>query len=771
MRGLYILCSGKTTWLPSDGNHTRLSMTRSTLQWITAAAFVACGAALFATLYSAAVHLRTIDAADQELRAIASINVEVEALQSDLLEAQSSLRGHLLTGDIDYLAPYHAATQRMEDQTARVQQVAEAELPEGAEDAYLAAVQAQSTLMASLLDTFRHKGGAAVLADLDTGDGRNSMRDVRDGRRALLNAAFDAAREAREGATLAREQAGRSVLGGGLLAALTLLLAVASTVADTQRLRAAQDEAHELAELLAEQEDVALRLNGARDVATVLHIAATEGRRLTRSEVFAVVLDEPGSYAVATSSRSDALNGWNPQTDPPRGLPTGGAPRVVERGPHRGPHRLEGPDDLQRTTTVPIPGALRDRTIGYLMAAEPWRPLTDADQAVLASLARTVGVAVANVHLLENLREESTRREAFIGLLGHELRNPLNGIAGAAQLLERLGTQDGDRQRTLVDMVARQSRQMRRLVDDLLDVERIRVGKLELHLATDDLVPLIENVVADARTAQGDGAAVVARLPTFPVHARIDATRITQCLHNLVDNARRAAPRDSTVAVCLHADGDEVVLQVLDEGPGFQEATIPHLFDPFEQGRRDGRGLGLGLAIVRGLVQQHDGEVSARNRAEGGACVELRLPRITSPTSLHARRVTPAPLDDLRIVIVDDRADAREVLRTLFEGEGRIVHTADNGRDGLALVRQVRPDIVLCDIGLGGDMNGHDVARALRADPSTQALPLVAVTGYTTDLARKTALEAGFDRHLAKPLDLDEVLRTVDELLRVAVAS
>jgi signal transduction histidine kinase/CHASE3 domain sensor protein/ActR/RegA family two-component response regulator len=741
----------------------------SRIHQLAALAFIGCVVALFGTLWSAAGHLATIDEAQQLEHEAEEALLGVGRVQEQLQTARAGLRGYLLTGDVTFLEPYHAARDDLAEEVHSLDAAAAELVPLQVSQAYLERVDMQLQVLATLLDTFEERGGRAVLRDLETGDGHETIMAGRQARNHLHDALSARIALARDEADLARRGATRQVVGGGLVAAIVCLLVIAVATVDTRRIEAARRDAQQLAGLLAQQEGIAQRLHESTDIDHLLRSIVEEGRRLTRTEVFAATLVHPRRSAVDTSPRAQALSRWDPFEQPPGGLDRLGSGTVVLReDPMASPTLIEGPDDLQSVVVVPIPGPEGKTPLGHLIAAEPWEPMTDAHRAVLASLARAVGTAVANLRLMEGLRDEAERREDFIGVLGHELRNPLHGIAGAAQLLER-DLEATTKHGRLVRMVARQSRHMRRLLDDLLDVERIRLGKLQLDRKSHDLSVIIRETAEEARVASG----MALRLQV-PEHAPavVDRARLVQCLHNLIDNARRHSPAGAPIEIHLERDDDRYRLAVLDRGPGLDDTLLPVLFERHAQGSQAGT-LGLGLAVVRGLVEQHGGSVQAGERDGGGARIELVLPAPRDHRSplRDDPSLPPATVrHQLRVVVVDDREDARTVLRHLLEMEGHEVHTAVDGTEGLQVIRDSRPDIVLCDLGLGGELDGFDVAEAVRADPELRHIPLVAVSGYTTERARRRSSEAGFDRHLAKPLDFDDVTRALDELVSVALA-
>jgi signal transduction histidine kinase/ActR/RegA family two-component response regulator len=367
--------------------------------------------------------------------------------------------------------------------------------------------------------------------------------------------------------------------------------------------------------------------------------------------------------------------------------------------------------------------------------------------------------------IVEPMRMDQQRLDDFLATLGHELRNPLAAIASAVQVLERLEPQHGEA-REMHEIIERQSQQMSHLIDDLLDVSRIAHGKLQLRSERLDLVHLIRRTCADfRRTAAASGITLVVKLPPGRLWLDADPTRITQVLINLLQNAVKFTDRAGTIYVTLrrhfnHLDG---ILTVRDTGIGMEQFALAHVFEPYSQSQRSVQrsraGLGLGLSIVKGLVEMHGGEISASSLGLGfGSQFSVSLP--LAENSL----IDMDPLLDGRlaeslykILIIDDRRDAVHAMSSLLTQMGHQVKVAGDGVSGIAAAGEFRPQIVLCDIGLPGACDGYAVAAALRAQEHTRYAFLVAVTGYVEDEARRRAIAAGFDRHLAKPIGVQDL--------------
>ena len=373
--------------------------------------------------------------------------------------------------------------------------------------------------------------------------------------------------------------------------------------------------------------------------------------------------------------------------------------------------------------------------------------------------------------LLEALREADRRKDEFLAVLSHELRNPLAPIRNSTFVLGRLIRAD-ERSGKALATIDRQVDQLSRLVDDLLDVTRISRGKVRLQPVRLDLVELVRRAVEDHRSSfEAGGVGLAAVLDAGPVWVDGDPARLAQIAGNLLHNACKFTPRGGEVTVRVARDGGEgALLEVVDTGVGLDGVTLARLFQPFAQADRSldrsQGGLGLGLALVKGLAELHLGEVRAESDGPGrGARFTVRIPAAPAPALVPQELGATAAAargTGRTVVVIEDNRDAAESLVEVLDLEGHRVHVAFNGRDGLGAIREVRPEIVLCDLGLP-DLDGYEVARAVRRDGDVSWTYLIALTGYAQPEDRRRAKEAGFDRHLAKPPDLDELERLIAE--------
>jgi PAS domain S-box-containing protein len=369
---------------------------------------------------------------------------------------------------------------------------------------------------------------------------------------------------------------------------------------------------------------------------------------------------------------------------------------------------------------------------------------------------RTKELTEANARLAEAAR----RKDEFLAMLAHELRNPLAPVVTGLHIL---GLSEAD-QRAIAQargIIERQIRHLTRLVDDLLDVSRITQGRIPVRRERLDLAQLVRTTTEDRRSViEQAGMQLVVEVQDTPVWIAGDATRLVQVLNNLLDNAvkfRNGGDR-VTVRLMVDAGAGEAVVNVQDRGIGIEPEMFPRLFDAFAQADRSldrtRGGLGLGLSLVKGLVELHGGCVEATSEGPGkGAAFTIRLPLKEEQAALSTLPNAPqAATEPLRILVVEDQRDAAESLRMLLELLGHQVAMAYTGPEGVERAHTFRPDVVLCDIGLPG-LDGYAVASALRHDPATAGAHLIAITGYGQEEDRQRSRQAGFDAHLTKPVD------------------
>jgi len=365
----------------------------------------------------------------------------------------------------------------------------------------------------------------------------------------------------------------------------------------------------------------------------------------------------------------------------------------------------------------------------------------------------------------EALREANRKKDEFLSMLAHELRNPLAPLTYGIHLL---GLPDATPElitRTR-ETLNRQVRHLSRIVDDLLDVSRITRGKLSLERERIDLVPLVRQACEDRRgMLEAESISLELDLPSASVWAMADSTRLTQLLDNLLDNARKFTPAGGRVTVRLthDASANDATIVVRDTGIGIDPSLLPHVFDVFSQAEqsldRSRGGLGLGLAVAKGLIELHGGTIAASSQGKGhGTEFAIHIPTEMSAPPMESKPAeSTIAAKPLRVLIVEDNVDSAHILKTLLEYHGYQVSVAYSGPAGVSTAKSERPDVVLCDIGLPG-MDGYAVAGALRQSPETVSAHLIAVTGYGRESDKRRALESGFDMHLVKPVNTQLLL-------------
>lgn len=389
---------------------------------------------------------------------------------------------------------------------------------------------------------------------------------------------------------------------------------------------------------------------------------------------------------------------------------------------------------------------------------------TDQDEAILVQLAAIAAVGIENARLYEQVREQDRRKDEFLATLAHELRNPLAPIRTGLSLLKVAPTIEATVKTR--EIMERQVSHMVDLIDDLLDVSRITSGKVQLKKERIDICTILDTALELSRPLiEENRHLIVVSSIKEPLVVDGDPTRMAQIVSNLLNNAAKYTPKGGRIELSAKHEGRDVVIQVQDNGVGLTAEALPRVFEWFSQvGKtldRSQGGLGIGLALVKRLVEMHDGQVMAQSEGLGcGSTFTIRLP-IAQINTLDANQVIgnsgeSAQSTSRRILVVDDNIDAAEMLSMLLTFSGHTVETVHTGTDALTAARAIRPDVVLLDIGLPG-MNGYEVAQQLRSDPATSGVVLVALTGWGTEDDRRRTQEAGFDGHLTKPVQSDKL--------------
>lgn len=356
--------------------------------------------------------------------------------------------------------------------------------------------------------------------------------------------------------------------------------------------------------------------------------------------------------------------------------------------------------------------------------------------------------------------EQNTAKDEFLAMLGHELRNPLSAVASAVAILDREPALDAAATARARDVLRRQTRHLRKMVDDLLEVNRALMGKLTLDPRPVDLAEIVRRCI-DTLHAGGRTNGFEVRYASDPSLVHADPARLLQVVDNILDNALKYSPDGGLIEVSVRHAGDAVQLRVRDSGQGIAAALLPTVFEIFVQGsqplQRASGGLGIGLSLVRRLVEMHGGAVTIDSDGPGlGATVCVELPLLAGEAPPGESETPPAAGVRRRVMLVEDNQDAREMMAMLLELHACEVVTAASGPDGIALAREALPELAFIDIGLPG-MDGYAVARALKGDPATSHIALIALTGYGSEKDRSMASDAGFMHHFTKPIRLEDL--------------
>jgi PAS domain S-box-containing protein len=423
------------------------------------------------------------------------------------------------------------------------------------------------------------------------------------------------------------------------------------------------------------------------------------------------------------------------------------------RKPYRAEYRLRGKDGAYRwVIDAAAPRFAADgRFLGYVGT-------------VLDITERKLTEDALKEHVVAQ-READRRKDEFLATLAHELRNPLAPIRNAVEIMRLKDAPDSAlaRPREIID---RQLRQLTRLVDDLLEASRITQGKVQLRCERIEVADAAHEAVEGARPAiEASAHEITVTLPDEVLCMNADPTRLTQIILNLLNNAAKYTPRGGHIWLTVERDGDEAVISVRDTGIGIESGHLPNLFKMFSQvtpalDRAQG-GLGIGLALVRGLAELHGGRVEARSAGPGkGSEFVVRLPALASgnpraPGAGAAAR-SPSVAARRRILVVDDNRDAAESLGDLLRQMGHDVHVAHDGLEAVQAAATLRPSVILLDIGLP-KMNGFDAARHIRSQAGGDDVTLIALSGWGQEEDKRRATEAGFDSHLTKPVDLSHL--------------
>ena len=364
-------------------------------------------------------------------------------------------------------------------------------------------------------------------------------------------------------------------------------------------------------------------------------------------------------------------------------------------------------------------------------------------------------------------------KSEFLAILAHELRNPLAPIRNAVQILNRECALAPESQWAL-SAIERQVRQMARLIDDLVDVARITSNRFELRRERVDLASVLRLAIETSGTLlRAAGQEFTTVLPESPIYLDADPIRLAQAVSNLLNNAAKFTDRGGHIWLVVERNGSDAVITVRDTGVGISRAMLPHVFEMFTQGEqahsRTLGGLGIGLTLVKRLVEMHGGTVAADSAGQNmGSTFVIRLPTLVDSSQRpQSKAEDPARMSppSLRILVVDDNRDAADSLAMLLRTSGNDIRTAYDGAEAVQLANDFEPEVVLLDIGLP-NMDGHEVAQRIRQEPWARRTCLIAVTGWSDEADRARSRAAGFDHHLVKPLDTSHLAQLLGSVER-----
>jgi PAS domain S-box-containing protein len=428
---------------------------------------------------------------------------------------------------------------------------------------------------------------------------------------------------------------------------------------------------------------------------------------------------------------------------------------------------------LAMRSFVSVPLVSGDRVLGALTLTCRTRNFDELDISIAMELASHTAAAIDNVRLFDDLRvarreaEDANRaKDEFLAMLGHELRNPLAPLVTALELMQMRAPEQFQRERAVI---ARQVDHLSRLVDDLLDVSRITRGKVELRRERIPLASVASKAIEQTSPLfeQSRHRLTVDVPPDLYVYG--DATRLAQIVANLLSNAAKYTPAGGAIEINAKRNAGAIEIAVRDNGVGITADMLPQIFDLFVQApqpsARTRGGLGLGLTIVKSLVEMHSGTVTAASEGKGkGTVLTIRLPESAEPIAVtEAERAPQLPRASIarRILVVDDNEDAANLLAEVLVAHGHHIRTAADGPSALRVADEFQPEVAVLDIGLPV-MDGYELAERMRSTPRLHGLRLIAVTGYGQESDRTRALDAGFHAHLAKPVAIDTLVRLVD---------
>ena len=546
----------------------------------------------------------------------------------------------------------------------------------------------------------------------------------------------------------------------------------------TQRKRAV-NEAVRRSDQVRRLAEVATRLNTVHDVRSILGLLSEEARALIGAERSAASITVHGDRTrsiLADGQQADPDGGWRGDDEEhdlsdlyalvcPPNRPMRATAAELRRNPAFRRAAAGGGADaadlpgVRNWVAAPLTG-LPENNVGLLQLADRIDgEFTNDDEGILVQLAQMACVAIDNAWLVEHLREANRRKDEFLATLAHELRNPLAPLRNGLQVMKLSGN-DAKAVETSRVMMERQLEQMVRLIDDLMDVNRISRGKIDLRRQRVDVSRVITQAVETSHPLIEAGEhALTVDLPRGPLVVDGDETRLAQVLSNLLNNAAKYTEPCGSIRIAAERHKGEAVISVKDTGVGIPKTMLPRIFDLFTQvdkslDRSQG-GVGIGLSLVKGLVELHGGQVEARSEGQGkGSEFIVRLPVVdeaADPAPKPEKSMT-GQLGGYRVLVADDNVDSATSLAMLLRLMGNEVHTAHDGLQAVEVARDLQPDLALLDIGMPR-LNGYETCQRIREESGGRKVMMVALTGWGQDEDIRRSHLAGFDRHLVKPVE------------------
>jgi PAS domain S-box-containing protein len=559
---------------------------------------------------------------------------------------------------------------------------------------------------------------------------------------------------------------------------------IARDVTDRRR---ALEEAQRRSEQVRRLAEAATRLNTVHDIRSILGLLSEEARILigSRRSSASITVHGDRTRSIVVDGTEETPGGWRSEGDeedlsdlyalvcpPNRPMRADGRQLLTNPAFRRTAQAAADLPTARNWIAAPLTG-LPENNVGLLQLSDKLEgDFTDDDEGMLVQLTQMACVAIDNAWLLDHLREANRRKDEFLATLAHELRNPLAPLRNGLQVMKLSGN-DVKAVETSRVMMERQIEAMVRLIDDLMDVNRISRGKIELRRQPVDVAQVVRAAVeTSAPLIEAGRHTLTLDLPRAPLVVDADETRLAQVVSNLLNNAAKYTEPGGRIRLAAARDHGRAVISVKDTGVGIPRAMLPHIFDLFTQVDRSLEkaqgGVGIGLSLVKGLVELHGGRVEARSEGPGkGSEFIVRLP-VLDEAAAPAPKIEKAMTGQLggyRVLVADDNVDSATSLAMLLRLMGNEVHTAHDGLQAVAVARDLQPDLALLDIGMP-KLNGYDTCQRIREESGGRKVLLVALTGWGQDEDIRRSHLAGFDRHLVKPVEpaaLEKLLGSMAE--------